>query len=177
MKDTNMPDAVSVLVVGAGPAGLTAAIALARHGVDCLLVERRPEISSLPRATAISVRSMELLRGWGLEDEVRAGGVDVEWLQWHCTTLAQVADGHGTPTGYPTPAQSAMLSPTAPACVPQDHLEPVLLEHLRSLPTARVALGVEVVDVHPGDDGVRVTVRDTAAAGPAPTRAIAARYV
>ena len=33
-----------------------------------------------------------------------------------------------------------MLSPTAPACVPQDHLEPVLLEHLRSLGATRVRL-------------------------------------
>ena len=50
-----------VLIVGAGPAGLTAAIALARHGIDSLLVERRPELSTLPRATVVSTRTMELL--------------------------------------------------------------------------------------------------------------------
>ena len=70
------------LIVGAGPAGLAAAIALGRRGVESLVVDRRPERSSLPRATTISTRSMELIRSWGLEDEVRAGGVEVEWLMW-----------------------------------------------------------------------------------------------
>ena len=41
-----------VVVVGAGPAGLAAAISLARLGVETMLVERRPSSSSLPRATA-----------------------------------------------------------------------------------------------------------------------------
>ena len=53
---------VPVVVVGAGPAGLAAAIALGRLGVETMLVERRAELSSLPRATAVSLRSMELIR-------------------------------------------------------------------------------------------------------------------
>ena len=66
--DTEIP----VLVAGAGPAGLTAAIALARAGVECLVVERARDMSALPRATVISTRTMEMLRTWGLEQEVRA---------------------------------------------------------------------------------------------------------
>lgn len=163
-----------VLIVGAGPAGLTTAVALARHGVECLLVERRRDISSLPRATAISIRSMELLRSWGLEEEVRAGGHDVEWLQWYCETLAQASAGYGRPTGFPTHAQSAAISPTAPACVPQDHLEPVLLGHLRSLEAARVEFGTEVIGVDPRPDGARVLLRDVADGG---SRVVEARYL
>ena len=71
-----------VVVVGAGPAGLTAAVAMARLGVEVLLVERRRELSSLPRATSVSTRSMEIFRSWGLEREIRAGEVDVEWQLW-----------------------------------------------------------------------------------------------
>ena len=81
-----------VVVAGAGPAGLAAAISLARLGVETMLVERRAELSSLPRATVVSLRSMELIRSWGLEDAVLAGGVDVEWRGWMAETMAGVAE-------------------------------------------------------------------------------------
>jgi putative polyketide hydroxylase len=165
---------VQVLVVGAGPAGLTAAIALARQGVPTLLVERRHDLSRLPRATVVSTRSMEIFRSWGLEDRMHAGGVDVEWLLWMCETLAGAAAGSAHAVGYPTREQSTVLSPTGPACVPQDHVEPVLLAHLRSLPAAEVELGAEVVKVMDGLDTVRVAVRD---ATTGTTRVVDARYV
>jgi 2-polyprenyl-6-methoxyphenol hydroxylase-like FAD-dependent oxidoreductase len=163
---------VPVLVVGAGPAGLTAAIALARHGVEVMVVERRGTLSGLPRAASVSTRTMELLRSWGLEDEIRAGGVEVEWKQWVGPTLAALGAAH--PTSFPTLEQSAVLSPTAPASVPQDHLEPVLLRHLRSFGVARVELGTEVVDLHHLSYGVQVRLR-TVATGR--TRSVHARYL
>ena len=46
---------VPVVVVGAGPAGLTLAITVASYGIDCLVLERRPQMSSLPRATSLSL--------------------------------------------------------------------------------------------------------------------------
>ncbi|MFB7328587.1 FAD-dependent oxidoreductase [Streptomyces sp. NPDC056190] len=61
-----------VLVVGGGLAGLSTALFLAQQGVDCLLVERRPELYGHPRARGVHPRAMELLRSVGLEDEVRA---------------------------------------------------------------------------------------------------------
>jgi 2-polyprenyl-6-methoxyphenol hydroxylase-like FAD-dependent oxidoreductase len=62
-----------VLVIGAGPAGLTAATSLAHHGVRTLIVDRHPGTSPFPKATGVSTRTMEILRGWHLEDELRAG--------------------------------------------------------------------------------------------------------
>jgi putative polyketide hydroxylase len=170
-----MPDEeVPVLVVGGGPAGLTTAVTLARHGVDVLLAERRREPSGLPRATVISTRSMELLRSWGLEQEILAGGIDVEWLMRECRTLAEAGSGTSLQVGLPFREQATMISPTAPACVPQDHLEPVLLRHLRTLPDARVALGTEVVDVSDRPDGVQATLRDLTTGE---TRLVRARYL
>lgn len=148
---------VPVLIAGAGPAGLTVAIELARRGVESLVVDRRTGLSPLPRATGISTRVMELLRTWGLEAEVLQGAVDVEWLGWIGETLAAPA-GSAVPVGFPTREQSALISPTGPACVAQSHLEAVLLAHLRSLGPARVELGAEVTGVEPGPDGVRVTL-------------------
>lgn len=165
---------VPVLVVGAGPAGLTAATTLARYGVETLLVERRHRRSNLPRATSISTRPMELLRSWGLEDEILAGGVDVDWLGWICETLATASAGSAMPTGMPTREQSALVSPTAPACVPQGHLEPVLLRHLRSLGSTRVETGTELAAVESRPEGVRAVLRDSDSGE---SRVVQARYL
>jgi putative polyketide hydroxylase len=153
---------VPVLIVGAGPAGLAAAIALGRRGVESLVVDRRLERSSLPRATMISTRTMELVRSWGLADRVLAGGVDVEWLMWESPTLATAAGGRAVEVGVPTRAQAALISPAGPACVPQDHLERVLLDHLSSLGPARVMLGTALEGLENGPDDVRVRLRDAA---------------
>src|SRR5262249_18546508 len=109
---------VPVLIIGAGPAGLTAAAELAGRGIETLLIERRRGLFEHPRATAISTWSMELMRSWGLEAEVRAGELDVAWRGWVCETLS-ASEGVEIPLGLPTREQAAAVSPTSPACVPQ----------------------------------------------------------
>jgi putative polyketide hydroxylase len=151
---------VEVLVVGAGPAGLTAAAALRRYGVDVLVLERKARLSAHPRATVVSTRSMELLRSWGLEDEIRARGIpDVEWLGLVSETLAGGDRGETVTLGLPTKEQAAVLSPTAPLCAPQYHTEAVLLGYARSL-GAGVEFGREVVRLDVADDGAEALVRD-----------------
>ena len=134
---------VDVLVVGAGPAGLTAAATLRRYGVDVLVIERKQEILGLPRATVVSTRSMELFRSWGLEDQIHAGGAQVEWRGLVTETLADAAAGEFRPGRREQALRaasgvggqhcrsleecgrgrqpSATLSPVVPACAPQDH--------------------------------------------------------
>src|SRR5690242_18568002 len=65
---------VPVLIVGAGPTGLTAAVELSRLGVDVRIVDRSPERSLTSRALGIQARTIELLRVRGVGDElVRLG--------------------------------------------------------------------------------------------------------
>ena len=162
---------VDVLVVGAGPAGLTAAATLRRYGVDVLVIERKQEILGLPRATVVSTRSMELFRSWGLEDQIHAGGAQVEWRGLVTETLADAAAGEAMELGLPSREQAATLSPVVPACAPQDHTEAVLLEHVRAL-GGEVRFGHEVVRVDIGDDGVEALIQDGER-----THAVIARYL
>ena len=166
-------DTPPVLIAGAGPSGLTAAITLARYGVPTLVVERRPQLSSLPRATVVSTRSMEIFRSFGLEPSIRDGAADVEWQMLSVRTLAEAAGGVAIAVGLPTRQQAAVISPTTPACVPQDHLEPLLLAHLRSL-GGDVRLGAEITDVEVGTEGVRVAVHDVATGA---VETVAARHL
>ena len=150
-----------ILVVGAGPAGLTTAISAARCGARVLVVERHAGTSIFPRATGVSARSMEIFRTWGLHDLVRAGELRVSPLCSISPTL-QTALPAGLPAGFPTDARAVLAkSPTLPACIPQDHIEPVLLDHLRLL-GADVRFGVELVRLTDRADGVHAVLRDRA---------------
>lgn len=151
-----------VVVVGAGAAGLTAASALARAGVGVLVVERREGGSPLPRATVLSVRTMELMRSWGLEDRIRQGADAVEMTMLEAPTAARAAEGVSIDVGYPSSKQSAMVSPTEALCVAQDIFEEVLAESLAAMPGVTIQRGVEVIDVRAGapGEGAALTMRD-----------------
>jgi putative polyketide hydroxylase len=155
-------DRVPVVVAGAGPAGLVTAATLAGNGVGSLLVERNPGLSPLPRATAVSTRTMELLRSWGLEAEVRAGQLHLDGTgAWAAETLAS-PEGTELPLGVAGFAQAVSASPTSLAAVPQDHLEPVLLRHLERSGLAEVRFGTELVAFDQDADGVTVVLREPA---------------
>jgi 2-polyprenyl-6-methoxyphenol hydroxylase-like FAD-dependent oxidoreductase len=61
---------VPVLIVGAGPTGLTAALELSRLGVGVRIIDRAPERSMTSRALGIQARTVELLRVRDVGDEM-----------------------------------------------------------------------------------------------------------
>jgi 2-polyprenyl-6-methoxyphenol hydroxylase-like FAD-dependent oxidoreductase len=155
---TTGPTRIPVLIVGAGPAGLVTGIGLARDGVRSILIERHSSTSIFPRATGVSTRSMEIFRGWGLDEAVRRGG----WRVIPRMALVKRFDDRApieTPLGFPSEAESAVVSPTTAAVSPQDHLEPVLLDHYREL-GGQASFSTELVSVDQDADGVCALVRD-----------------
>jgi len=156
---------VAVLVAGGGPAGLAAAAELSLHGVGCLVIEPRAEVSHRrPRAKTSSVRTMEHMRRWGLADAVRAAApLKVAWSQrvTFCESLtgARITDFDGA-FGLTTERDERFAEPGQQ--VPQPVVEEVLRAHLARRPAVELRLGHTVTELAEDDAGVTVTVRDAA---------------
>jgi len=88
-----MAEAPEVLVVGAGPVGLTAALELARRGAAARVVDRAADRSRLGRAVAVNARSLELLRPSGVTTRLIEAGLPVYRINLrHYTRLLATID-------------------------------------------------------------------------------------
>ncbi len=146
-----------VLVVGAGPTGLAAAIALGRLGVRTVVVERRATTSTHPRGHVENGRTMELFRLWGVEDSVRGAGLPRTYLGGvsFMTRMAGIELGR---IAFSEDAEWLMghdgEGPAALSSTPQDRLEPILLAAARALDSVTVHFGTTVDRLGSSRDGV-----------------------
>jgi 2-polyprenyl-6-methoxyphenol hydroxylase-like FAD-dependent oxidoreductase len=143
-----------VLVVGAGPGGLATALSAARHGARVLVVDRHPGTSSRPRATGISLRTMEIFRVWGVADAVRERAVPVDQLATSGATLVAPPRSSGRAGGYPDLREILRVSPAVPLVCPQDLVEPILADAVRRH-GGEVRFGARLVGLQVRPDGVR----------------------
>lgn len=67
-----------VVIVGAGPVGLTLAIALGQRGISCTVIEKKAAPEFLPKMERCNARTMEMFRRLGLAEQIRAAGLDSE---------------------------------------------------------------------------------------------------
>ena len=129
-----------VLIVGAGPAGLAAAIELGLRGVRVLVIERNARVGFAPRAKTTNVRTRTHLRRWGIADRLAAEapfGIDYPNDMVFVTRLSGEELARFDDAFNASPVRS-QLYPEHAQWVPQYTLEKVLLEKARSL------AGVEV---------------------------------
>jgi 2-polyprenyl-6-methoxyphenol hydroxylase-like FAD-dependent oxidoreductase len=156
---------VDVLIVGAGPTGLTLGIDLARRGVAALVVERAEGLFPGSRGKGIQPRTMEVFDDLGVLDAVRAAGgsypVGMLWRDGKQLGERRMFD----------PAEATEDSPyPEPWMLPQWRTQEILLARLEEL-GGRVALGREATGLTQDEHEDGVTVRF---AEGAPVRA---RYV
>src|SRR6266446_5984500 len=114
---------VPVLIVGGGPAGLCASILLSRHGIESFLVEKHPGTSIYPRATGINIRSMEIFRSLGLQEEIGRASFKAEPRIAFSSVLTD-DEPNLSPSFHPDHLD---VSPAAWTSCSQKELEPILL--------------------------------------------------
>jgi 2-polyprenyl-6-methoxyphenol hydroxylase-like FAD-dependent oxidoreductase len=140
--------APTVLIVGAGPAGLFAACELLRHGVRPRVVERRIAPHHEARGTALQPAVLEMLERAGLIDPFLHAGVRIRQIQLLGPGLREIASEHFADTGCAYEFQCSL---------PQWRTEAILREHLESL-GLEVEFGTEVTSIEDDPEGVRAAL-------------------
>ncbi|GLZ56068.1 FAD-dependent monooxygenase [Actinomycetospora sp. NBRC 106378] len=152
-----------VVVVGSGPAGASMALALARLGVDHIVVTRYETLAAEPRAHITNQRTMEVLRDLGVAEKVEALATpqDLIGTTTFCTSLAGEELGRVRSWGtHPrSRAAHALASPAGICDMPQSLMEPILVQGAQAA-GSRIRFSTEYLSHAVDDDGVTVTVRD-----------------
>lgn len=152
-----------VLVVGAGPAGASAALLLATYGVDVVMITRYGKVADTPRAHYTNQRTVEIFRDLGIEDAVIKDSVSAEAAS-HVTLATSLAgDELGRiPVKYFEPRRASDYFTASPCLMteaPQDILEPILVEE-GQLRGAKVRFDTEYVGHEQHEEGVVVRLHD-----------------
>ena len=151
---------VDVMVVGAGPVGLSTALQLGRAGIRTLVVERHTGLAHHPKAIGMHARTMELFRQLGIADELREVALPPE----RTLGIAWLTRMNGTELGTLLLAEDAeklaefAASPETPLFAPQDRVEPVLYAAAVDSPRVKPRMGTTVTEMVQGSDVVEVTL-------------------
>src|SRR5450755_488786 len=158
-----------VLIVGAGPVGLTLAIDLACRGIEVNVVETRaPAAPPEPKCNHVAARTMEIFRRLGLAEKVRDAGLPADYphdISYRTAFTGQeltripipcrrdrFTSKDGPDCGWPTPEP--------PHRINQIFLEPILFEHAAALKRIRIINRTAVEDVAVEDTFASVALRD-----------------
>ena len=158
-----------VLIVGAGPVGLTLAIDLAWRGIDVTVVETRaPAAPPEPKCNHVAARTMEIFRRLGLAEKVRNAGLPADYP--HDIAYRTSFTGHEL-TRIPIPCRRDRFTmkdgpdcnwptPEPPHRINQIFLEPILFEHAAAQPRIRIINRTSVEDVVVEETSASATLRD-----------------
>jgi 2-polyprenyl-6-methoxyphenol hydroxylase-like FAD-dependent oxidoreductase len=170
-----LPTSTDVLIVGAGPTGLTAAVSLAARGRQVTVVDSQAEEQNTSRASVVYPRTLEVLEPYGAAEQLAARGLHARrfTIRDHDRVLMTVPFGQ-LPTAYP---YTLLVSQAVTEAVLLKRLHQLGSEVLRpytltsldqdgTAVTARFADGGQVRARYlVGADGMHSTVRDQAGIG------------
>jgi flavoprotein hydroxylase len=151
--DVTKMDSADVVIVGAGPTGLTAAALLGQYGLNVTVVERWPSSYPRPRAVHFDDETARILQWAGVGSEaVNASepSIDYEWRNADGQTLLSFDWSDERPYGWPVGNQ--FHQPT---------LEAMLERRCSELATVTIRRGFEVLGVGQNPEAATVTGHDT----------------
>lgn len=141
---------VDVLVVGAGPVGLTLAGELRRHGVSCRIIDQQPQPATSSRALGVFNRTMEAFGQMGIAEEILAGGQKAQMMNIYANGKNLAGFGFAS-RRYETPYES-------PLFCSQVEVEQVLTNHLAHF-DVQVERGIELLSVAQDTNGIVANVQ------------------
>ena len=164
----SLPDFVPVIVIGAGPTGMTAATLLAQQGISCLLLDRHESVYPLPRAVHADDEIYRILTRLGVGDEFaahRRAALGLRLIDSDMRVLAELKRStQPSANGYP---QMNMFD--------QPELEAMMRANLKRYPKVVFRGDVEVTSVTQNRPGrVRVSFLDRVRGG---EQSVEASYV
>jgi 2-polyprenyl-6-methoxyphenol hydroxylase-like FAD-dependent oxidoreductase len=157
-----------VLIVGAGPVGLTLAVDLGLRGIRCTLIEQKAAPQFLPKMERVNARSMEIFRRMGLAEKIRAAGLPRD-VPMDVFIVLSLIEPPLLQLPYPSVAQAEMqIAATHDGSLPlepyqlisQYTIEPLLKSVAETLPSVSVRYGCELLAFTQDADSVTATVRD-----------------
>jgi 2-polyprenyl-6-methoxyphenol hydroxylase-like FAD-dependent oxidoreductase len=158
-----------VLIVGAGPVGLTLAIDLAWRGIGVTVVETRARAAPPePKCNHVAARTMEIFRRLGVAEKVRNAGLPADYP--HDISYRTAFTGQEL-TRIPIPCRRDRFTmkdgpdcnwptPEPPHRINQIFLEPILFEHAAAQPRIRIINRTSVEDVVVEDTSASLRLRD-----------------
>jgi 2-polyprenyl-6-methoxyphenol hydroxylase-like FAD-dependent oxidoreductase len=160
-----------VLIVGAGPVGLTLALDLGRRGVRCTLIERNISTVQLPKMERCNARTMEIYRRLGIAERVRDAGLPRDGAMDVFLALSMA----GPPLAHlPCPSVAAATAEIAAhndggllepyQLISQYTLEPLLRSIVETIPRVTVRFGCELISFTQDTDSVIAVVQPNGAA-------------
>jgi 2-polyprenyl-6-methoxyphenol hydroxylase-like FAD-dependent oxidoreductase len=169
---TASPKAVpetQVLVVGAGPVGLTTAISLARQGIRCTLIERADKVGILPKMDLSNARSMEIYGRLGLAEKIRNAGWPLD-AKLDVYVGPNIVDRPYKVLRYPSILDmQARIAECSDGSMPREPYERIAQYNIEALfkseaeaqENITVLYGHELTSFADGDEGIRATARTT----------------
>jgi putative polyketide hydroxylase len=151
----SMNSDASVAIVGGGPCGLMTALLLARAGIRCVVFEKKPGISTHPKAMGVSRRTSEIYRQLGLLEVIRKGSLAGDGRFLSIWSKSLVGEELGR---VPYADVSSEFTPCIGLHCPQTWTEKVLLNAVAVEPLAEVKFNCEVLNIQPQRNLVRLSL-------------------